>query len=101
MPLLAFVALTSAGCSTSGSGGGGQGQNATSVTFTVTGNAPSGVDITYGSDGSNYQGPKRLPMTKTLQVNKSALYYDVTAQLSGGGGGDVTCKVQIGDAVKT
>jgi hypothetical protein len=29
------------------------------VEFVVTGNAPNGVDITYGSDASNQQGASR------------------------------------------
>src|SRR5690349_8178871 len=88
---------------------GGKGKNAKTATFTVTGKAPSGANITYGRDGSNYQGPTQPPMTKTLHVlppmtktlhvDKDALYYDVIAQLHGGG--DITCQARIGDAVKT
>jgi hypothetical protein len=34
-----------------------------------------------------------------MKVNDDALYYQVTAQLHGGG--NITCKVKIGDNVKT
>jgi hypothetical protein len=66
--------------------------------FKVWGSAPSGVDITYGSDGTNLQG-KGLPTTKTLTVNSDALYYQVTAQLQGGG--DIHCSVTIDGKTKS
>jgi hypothetical protein len=66
--------------------------------FKVWGSAPAGVDITYGSDSDNIQG-HGLPMTKTLSVKDDALYYDVTAQLQGGG--DIHCSVTIGSHTKT
>ncbi|WP_307783054.1 hypothetical protein [Streptomyces sp. MBT53] len=66
--------------------------------FKVWGSAPSGVDITYGSDGTNLQG-KGLPMTKTLAVDGDALYYQVTAQLQGGG--DVHCSITIDGRTKS
>ncbi|HEY3206155.1 MAG TPA: hypothetical protein VGJ58_04315 [Gaiellaceae bacterium] len=94
---LALAILVVSG--TSGCGSGGKGGGAKSAQFSVTGSAPQGVDITYGSDGTNLQGPKHPPMNKTMNVNNDALYYQVTAQLQGGG--NVTCKVKIGDAVKT
>jgi hypothetical protein len=94
---LALVVFASA-ASSCGSTSSSKGKGAERATFTVTGSAPSGVNITYGRDGSNYQGPSQPPMTKTLRVNKDALYYQVTAQLQGGG--NITCKVRIGDAVK-
>ena len=81
----------------SGLGGSSPGSGATQVTFEVDGNAPNGVDITYGNDGSNYQGS--LPLYETLTIEKDAMYYVVTAQLSGGGA--VNCSVTIGDAVAT
>jgi hypothetical protein len=37
-------------------------------------------------------------MNETLSIEKNALYYAVTAQLQGGG--DIMCKIQIGDAVR-
>lgn len=68
------------------------------VTFTVTGTAPDGVDITYGSDSSNLSGDG-LPFTKTMKVNDDALYYDVTAQLNGGG--HIHCSITIGGKTKS
>lgn len=65
--------------------------------FKVWGSAPAGVDITYGSDGTNLQG-KGLPMQKTLSVDEDALFYQVTAQLMGGG--DVQCSVTIDGETK-
>ncbi|MFG2776648.1 hypothetical protein ACGFY7_02165 [Streptomyces prunicolor] len=64
----------------------------------VWGSAPSGVDITYGSDGTNLQG-KGLPMSKTMTVNSDALYYQVTAQLQGGG--DIHCSITIDGKTKS
>jgi hypothetical protein len=98
LALVVFIASGASSCDTTG-GGSSEGSGATQATFTVTGSAPAGVDITYGSDSSNYQGPSQPPMTETLQIDDNALYYQVTAQLQGGG--DVTCEIQIGDAVRT
>ena len=67
------------------------------VVFSVTGTAPGGVDITYGDDGSNYQG-SAPPFHARLRIKKGAMYYVVTAQLQGGG--NITCRVTIGRAVK-
>ena len=97
LALVGLIASGASSCDTSG-GGSSKGSGATQVQFSVTGSAPAGVDITYGNDSSNYQGPKHPPMNKTLRVQDNALYYDVTAQLQGGG--SVTCSVKIGDAVK-
>jgi hypothetical protein len=66
--------------------------------FKVWGSAPSGADITYGNDGTNLAG-HGLPMTKTLTVKDDALYYQVTAQLQGGG--NVHCSVTIDGKTKT
>ncbi|WTP61470.1 hypothetical protein OHU07_34215 [Streptomyces phaeochromogenes] len=66
--------------------------------FKVWGSAPSGVDITYGNDGTNLQG-KGLPMEKTLTVDEDALYYQVTAQLMGGG--DIQCSITIDGKTKS
>ncbi|MET9361523.1 hypothetical protein ABZX93_11455 [Streptomyces sp. NPDC006632] len=68
------------------------------VVFKVWGSAPSGVEVTYGSDSDNRQG-SGLPMTKTLKLDSAALYYDVTAQLSGGG--DINCSVTVNGRTKT
>jgi hypothetical protein len=97
LALVGLVASGASSCDTS-AGGSSKGSGATHVQFSVTGSAPTGVDITYGNDSSNYQGPKHPPMNKTLSLQDNALYYDVTAQLQGGG--SVTCSVKIGDAVK-
>ena len=107
--LVVVFAIAASGCSDGTTpGGSSKGKGAKTVTFTVTGTAPYGVDITYGNDSStNYQGPARPPITKTLAVREGALYYHVSAQLSEGGKTaglvappNVTCKVQIGDAEK-
>lgn len=66
--------------------------------FKVWGSAPSGADITYGSDGENLDG-SGLPMTKTLSVKDDALYYQISAQLQGGG--DIQCSVTIDGKTKT
>jgi hypothetical protein len=97
LALAVAVTTGASSCETSG-GGPSKGSGATEAVFSVTGSAPAGVDITYGSDGSNYQGPSQPPMHETLNIQKDALYYQVTAQLQGGG--DITCKLEIGDAVK-
>ncbi|MFE9949275.1 hypothetical protein ACFYRJ_17290 [Streptomyces sp. NPDC005531] len=68
------------------------------VVFKVWGSAPSGVDVTYGSDTDNLQG-RGLPMTKTLTLKDDAMYYHVTAQLQGGG--DVHCSVTVDGKTKT
>jgi hypothetical protein len=68
------------------------------VVFKVWGSASAGVDITYGSDTDNLQG-RGLPMTKTLTLKDDAMYYDVTAQLQGGG--DVHCSVTVDGKTKT
>jgi hypothetical protein len=66
--------------------------------FKVWGSAPSGADITYGSDGENLEG-SHLPMTKTLSIKDDALYYQITAQLQGGG--DIQCSVTIDGKTKS
>jgi hypothetical protein len=67
------------------------------VQFNVTGSAPSGLDITYGSDSDNRQGGSSLPWSASLPLQDSALYYVVTAQLQGEG--DITCTVTINGKV--
>ncbi|MER5530475.1 MmpS family transport accessory protein [Streptomyces sp. NPDC002677] len=67
------------------------------VVFKVWGSAPSGVDITYGSDTDNLQG-SGLPMTKTLKLADDAMYFQVTAQLQGGG--DIHCSVTVDGQTK-
>jgi hypothetical protein len=81
---LAVVVLTVGASNCSGDSGrlGRQRHEARNVEFVVTGSAPNGVDITYGSDASNYQG--RLPMDVTKPIRKNVLYW-VMAELKGGG----------------
>jgi hypothetical protein len=94
-----FMLTGASSCDTSMSDSSSGGSDATEVTFTVTGDAPSGVDITYGNDSSNYQGPKQPALYETLPIDKDAMYYQVSAQLMGGG--NVTCEISIGDEVRT
>ncbi len=70
------------------------------VVFKVTGYAPSGVDITYGSDSDNrsphgYLGVlgsgTPVPWHGSVRYDKNALYYSITAQLQGSG--DIRCYV--------
>lgn len=62
------------------------------VIFKVWGDAPSGVDITYGNDGTNHAGKlKAGKFRKTMKLDEGALYYSVTAQLQGGG--NIKCSV--------
>ncbi|MEU4090162.1 MmpS family transport accessory protein [Streptomyces aureus] len=68
------------------------------VVFKVWGSAPAGVDITYGSDTDNLDG-HGLPMTKTLSLKDDAMYYNVSAQLQGGG--DIHCSVTVDGKTKT
>ena len=88
---------TATACSVPGTTSDGPGAGAKTVTFEVTGNAPEGVEITYGSDTSNYDG-SGPPFSASLSIEKQALFYDVSAQLQGGG--DITCKLTIGTAVQ-
>ena len=99
LALVLAVATGASSCDTvKGEDSSSGAEGATEVSFSVTGSAPNGVDITYGSDSSNYQGSSP-PFDATLTIDDNALYYVVTAQLSGGG--DVTCEVRIGDVVRT
>lgn len=63
------------------------------VTYACTGHAPAGVDITYGSDGSNHSATS-LPFTHTDPLDTSVQYYVTTAQLQGGGSVSCTTTVQ-------
>lgn len=69
------------------------------VIFRVWGKAPSGVDITYGNDGSNHQGKFRDgKFRKRIKLDEGSLYYQVNAQLSGGG--NIKCSVKINGVVE-
>jgi hypothetical protein len=66
------------------------------VTFKCTGSTDgNGIDITYGAEGTN-DSASSLPFTKTVQLSTTAQYYDVTAQLQGGGNVSCTTTVQSG-----
>ena len=82
------VLLTVSACGASG--------RPRTVRFVVTGSAPNGVEITYGSDASNQRGS--LPLDVTKPIRKNVLYW-VMAELKGGG--RITCKVIIGKNVRT
>jgi hypothetical protein len=62
------------------------------VVFACQGKAPSGLEITYGPDGSNYSAT-RLPFQRTLPLSADAQYYVTTAQLHGSG--SVTCTTTV------
>lgn len=74
----------------------------TRIHFIVTGNAPGGVDITYGSDADN-RSPKgglgfdgsgtAIPWRGSMRFRGDAQYYQFDAQLQGGG--DITCKIVV------
>lgn len=66
----------------------------TAVTFSVTGEAPGGVTLTYGVAG-NYEG--QLPFSDVVAIEDGVQEYQLLAQIEQEGG-DVKCKVTIGDA---
>lgn len=68
------------------------------VTYTVTGTAPAGVDITYGTDSSNHDG-NVVPFSVTVPLDSSGdvLYYALDAQLQGGG--NVACSISVDGVV--
>lgn len=68
------------------------------VKFKVSGSAPAGVNITYGSDSDNRQGGSDVPWHASLKRQSGAMWYSVTAQLQGSG--DITCSVTIGGHTK-
>jgi hypothetical protein len=64
------------------------------VVFVVTGSAPGGADITYGSDSDNLSPHTGvLPFHASVPFHDSALYYALNAQLNGSG--DITCRVYL------
>jgi hypothetical protein len=66
------------------------------VVFIVTGSAPGGAMITYGSDSSNLSPPGGTatpPWRASVRLNLGALYYAVSAQLQGDG--DIACRVVL------
>lgn len=95
--VLALVcALLLVGCA--GGPAGGR-TTPTTVRFSVSGNdGGAGVDITYGSQNANLVGGSTLPWSKTMAIQPAAGYYDVQAQLRGGG--SITCTVSVGGVTK-
>ena len=83
----------------------------TRVRFVVTGYAPDGADITFGSDSDSRTPPGSLgfdgsgtaiPWRGSLRFDGSARYYSLNAQLNGSG--DIRCKIVVtgpGDAPLT
>jgi hypothetical protein len=63
------------------------------VTYSCEGSAPDGVDISYGSDSSQYS-PSGLPFTHTGPLDPRAQFYFTTAQLKGAGSVSCTTVVQ-------
>jgi hypothetical protein len=68
------------------------------VTITVTGHAPGGLFIHYGTDVSTTETTK-LPFTTTLPLDSSGavLVYEVAAQLQGSG--SISCSVAVNGTV--
>ncbi|MGH3586134.1 MAG: hypothetical protein ACRDQ0_07395, partial [Pseudonocardia sp.] len=63
--------------------------------FRVWGDAPSGVDITYGSDSDSRSGTWTGEFEAELPVNgDDDMFFNVFAQLNGSG--DINCSVTIG-----
>lgn len=60
--------------------------------FGCTGSAPNGISITYGDEGSNYSG-KSLPFSASMPLYSGTDYYDISAQLQGGG--SVKCHLTV------
>lgn len=65
---------------------------AQTVTYSCTGQAGDGVDITYGAEGSDI-GAHHLPFSATEPLNTKAQYFNITAQLQGNGA--VTCSTVV------
>lgn len=63
------------------------------VTYSCTGSAPDGVNITYGPNGSNHSATS-LPFHHTEPLTSGAEYYVTTAQLQGSGSVSCTTTVQ-------
>lgn len=64
----------------------------TDAEFACQGDAPNGLDITYGSESSHSQGTG-LPFSATMPLDSQSAYYSIQAQLHGGG--TVTCTVTV------
>jgi hypothetical protein len=64
------------------------------ASFSCTGSAPEGVDITYGTDTSNLSGGSPVPWQATLALPSTVEYADVCAQLQGPDG-TITCTTTV------
>jgi hypothetical protein len=64
------------------------------ASFSCSGSAPEGVEITYSTDTSNYSGGSTVPWSATLAVPASALYVAIDAQLQGPDG-SITCSLTV------
>jgi hypothetical protein len=62
------------------------------VTYSCTGHAADGVDITYGPEGSSLSASS-LPFTKTAALDTNVQYFVTEAQLQGDG--SVSCTTVI------
>jgi hypothetical protein len=69
---------------------------AQTVTYSCTGHAGDGVDITYGAEGSNASA-SHLPFSVTMPLDSNAEYFNVTAQLQGDGTVSCTTVVNYAD----
>lgn len=65
---------------------------AQTVTYSCTGHAPDGINITYGPEGSSFAA-STLPFTQTAALDSTVQYYVTEAQLQGGG--SVSCSTVI------
>jgi hypothetical protein len=70
-----------------------QAQPAT-ASFSCTGNAPEGVDITSGSDSSNLSGGNTVPWSASIPLDANAVYANVSAQLQGPDGA-IACTTTV------
>jgi hypothetical protein len=64
------------------------------ASYSCTGSAPEGVDITYGSDTDNLNGASNVPWQGSLVLPSSVEYADVSAQLQGPDG-TITCTTTV------
>jgi hypothetical protein len=98
--IIIAIAANGASNNSTSSPSGSPAASGGTVVFMVSGNAPDGVSITYGSDTVNDSPSGTLgplgsgtpaPWQASLPYNSSALYYYVSAQLQGSG--SISCSV--------
>ena len=63
------------------------------ATFTCTGSAPQGVDITYETETSQYTGGTTVPWSTTLTLSQTSGFAAVEGQLQGSG--SITCNTTV------